>query len=80
MNDHLTKTLTTAQSALVGQRIKSVRWVSPAEAAQYGWGERPIEIELENGVLIVPSRDPEGNAPGALFLNVEGCEAIVPLR
>lgn len=80
MNEYMVKTLATAQTALVGQRIKAVRWMSAEEAAQLGWQERPFEIELDNGVLIVPSMDPEGNGPGALVLNVKGCEVIGALR
>lgn len=76
MNAYMQKTLEAATTAMVGQRIKGVRWVSAAEADEYGWEERPFEIELENGVLICASRDPEGNGPGALFTNVEECGVI----
>lgn len=80
MSNYEKNTNAIAQDALVGQRIKSARWLTADEAAEYGWDYRPFEIELENGVKIAASQDPEGNGPGTLFLNVEGCEAVVPLR
>lgn len=80
MNEYVDRTNESAQAAFVGQRIKSARWLSAEEAAEFGWDERPFQIELENGVQIVASQDPEGNGPGALFVNVKGCEVIGALR
>lgn len=80
MSKYEEATKSIAQKALVGQRIKSVRWLTKREAAAFGWDERPFEIELENGVKMFAAQDPEGNGPGALFLNLADCPAIVAVR
>lgn len=66
-----------ATEALVGHKITGVRFLSTDETEEdFGWDERPFVITLENGVEIVASMDPEGNGPGALFVNVVGLEII----
>ena len=55
-------------SALIGRKIIDVRPLSPEEMAREGWkDEPPIVLVLDKGELLYPSRDPEGNGPGALF-------------
>jgi len=36
-------------------------------AEQMGWYSRPIVIHLDDGSMIFPSQDDEGNDGGALF-------------
>ncbi|WP_254824871.1 hypothetical protein [Haloglomus halophilum] len=54
-----------------GQRIVAIREMTPAELDREGWitqhGSSIPAIELESGILLYPSADPEGNGPGALF-------------
>lgn len=52
---------------LVGRKIKNVRYLLPQEAESLGWHSRSVVIELDNGVLVWPSSDDEGNDAGALF-------------
>lgn len=56
---------------VIGQTVKKVRWMTEEETEAEGWGdirgEQAVVIELGNGVKLYPSRDPEGNGPGALF-------------
>jgi len=52
---------------LVGRKIKGVRWLTDKEAEQMGWYSRPIVIHLDDGSMIFPSQDDEGNDGGALF-------------
>ncbi len=41
--------------------------MSQEEADHFGWYSRSVVIELDNGVLLWPSRDDEGNDAGAIF-------------
>jgi len=53
-----------------GRKIVSVRSMTKEELDREYWDENrvgTIAIELDNGVVLFPSRDPEGNGPGALF-------------
>ena len=55
-----------------GKSIKEVRTMTEEEAEREGWGSPrrkrlPAVIVLEDGTLLYPSRDSEGNEPGGLF-------------
>ena len=52
---------------LKGRKIVGVRWLSPEECEDMGWYSRPIVIQLDDGTLLFPSQDDEGNDGGALF-------------
>jgi len=56
-----------AALVLVGRKIKAVRYLHSSEAEHLGWYGRSVVIELDNGVLVWPSADDEGNDAGALF-------------
>ena len=54
---------------IIGQIIKTMRLATAEELESEGWettGHLQV-IVLENDVKIYPSRDYEGNGPGALF-------------
>lgn len=57
---------------LEGRVIVSVRKMRPEEAKREGWsldpdyGAPPVLV-LDDGQVLYPSQDDEGNAPGALF-------------
>ncbi len=56
--------------AIKGQKIVSVRWLTKMEAEREGWDtdNRPIiALVLEDGTILYPSRDEEGNGPGEIF-------------
>jgi len=57
------------QQPLVGRRIAGVRPMTKTEMQHFGWdGWAPgIVVELDDGTKLYPSRDPEGNGPGALI-------------
>lgn len=55
----------------IGRKILRIRPMTLCEAESNGWdfGSRhgpPAVIELEGGMTLYASRDPEGNGPGAL--------------
>jgi hypothetical protein len=52
---------------IVGQKIKNVRPMTLAEMNREAWDRNATVIELENGVILYPSRDNEGNGAGILF-------------
>jgi hypothetical protein len=56
-----------AQKHLVGRRIAGVRWMTQDEQEQLGWDNAAVVLELDNGTLVWPSADDEGNGAGALL-------------
>ncbi len=56
-----------AQKVLKGRKIVNVRYMSKKETEAMDWYKRTVVITLDNGVLIFPSMDDEGNDGGALF-------------
>lgn len=52
---------------IIGQKIKSIRLMNQDEVDYEGWNRPTVVLELENGVLLYPSRDEEGNDAGELF-------------
>jgi hypothetical protein len=58
-----------AKACLVGRKITGVRWMEQDEADDMGWSRRAIVLQLDDGNLIYPSMDDEGNDAGALFTN-----------
>lgn len=60
-----------ARRQLEGRRIVKVRYMTAAEADSLGWGVRAVVMQLDDGNLIYPSADDEGNDAGALFTNNE---------
>ena len=60
-----------ARRPLEGRRIVKVRYMTAAEAESLGWGVRAVVMQLDDGNLIYPSADDEGNDAGALFTNNE---------
>ena len=50
-----------------GRTIVATRQMTPVEAADEGWDRGTIALVLDDGSILYPSRDHEGNGPGALF-------------
>ena len=67
---------------IIGLKIVDVRMMTNRELALEGWSEElspheePTAIVLEDGQVLYPSRDDEGNGPGAIF----GCDDDVCFR
>ena len=61
---------------MVGQKITEVRWLTKEEAEECGWTYQPIQITLENGVLLIPMSDDEGNEAGAMATNLKELDTI----
>lgn len=56
-----------ARINLLGKKIVGVRYITQEEANNLGWNSRSLAIQLNDGTLIYPSMDDEGNNAGALF-------------
>jgi len=58
-------------TSIVGRKIINVRPMQSVELRAMGWttGRHgpPIAIVLDDGTKLYPSRDEEGNGPGAVF-------------
>lgn len=53
---------------LVGRKIVAVRELTKKEMKREFWDEDSCTaLVLDDGTLLYPSRDPEGNGAGALF-------------
>ena len=78
--DTETKWLRIAGDQLTGRKIKSVRYMTEKERDEFGWFCRPIVIELDNGHLIWPSADDEGNDGGAICTTDEHQPVLPVMR
>lgn len=58
-----------AAKRLVGRTIVAVSYMTLEEAEEMGWSSRPVVLQLDNGDLIFPQADDEGNDGGALSTN-----------
>ena len=56
-----------ASDKMRGRTIDEVRYLTQEEADGLGWHSRPIVLFLDNGTILFPSRDDEGNDGGVLF-------------
>jgi len=56
-----------ANKQLQGRTITKVRYLTKIEAEKMGWSDRCVVLQLDNGNLLLPSSDDEGNNAGALF-------------
>jgi hypothetical protein len=63
---------------LQGRTITHVRYAYDEEMESLGWTRRPIVLMLDDGNLIYPSMDDEGNDAGSLFTN-DGSLPVIPV-
>jgi len=66
----MTKYYRMAYAPLRGRTVIDVRAMYPEEMELFIWhGEPGVVIELDDGNLVVPMSDAEGNAPGQLMMD-----------
>jgi len=66
---------------LVGRQIVKVKWLSPKESEKLmGWSQQPCQIYLDNGTVLTPSADDEGNEGGSIFTNIKELPTIPTFR
>jgi len=69
-----------AEEQLLGRKIVRVRYMTAEEAQDMDWYCRPVVMVLDDGNLIYPSCDDEGNNGGALFTNNQANPVLPVLR
>ena len=66
---------------LIGKKIVKVEWLDPKEADRlFGWDYQPCEIHLDDGTILTPSQDDEGNNAGSIFTNIQDLRCIPVFR
>ena len=53
---------------LVGRTIVGVRYLDATEVSQLGIAHQPVCLQLDDGALLWPMADDEGNDAGVLFI------------
>ncbi len=56
-----------AEENLLGRTIVGIRYLTDKETEAMDWGRSAIVLVLNDGTLIFPSMDDEGNGAGAIF-------------
>jgi hypothetical protein len=64
----LKKTWSDRLQPLVGRSIARVRYMDDEERREFGWSCSAIVLQLDDGTLLIPQADDEGNGAGALFI------------
>lgn len=59
----------TANDMVAGKKIVAARYMTDNEMQTLGWDTRAVVLQLDDGNLLFPSQDDEGNGAGALFTN-----------
>ena len=52
---------------LIGRKIVNVRHLNPKECDDLGWYKSPLTLELDDGTILIPQTDDEGNDGGAMM-------------
>lgn len=65
-----------ANKHLKGRTILEVRYMTDREQDNMNWNSKAIVMHLDNGSLLLPSRDDEGNDAGALFGQTEDGKSL----
>lgn len=66
-----------AKSILFNKKIVDVRYLTDEEMEMLGWYNKCVVIVLDDGTLVYPSKDDEGNNAGALFYQKENSDDYV---
>ena len=80
MKDSDAHWLKEAKKQLLNRKIVGVEYMTVDEMNSLGWYSRPVLMILDDGNIIYPSSDDEGNNGGALFTNNEAIPVIPVLR
>jgi hypothetical protein len=68
-----------AQEVLVGRKIVKVSYLTDKERDTLMWNKSPIVMELDDGTLLIPQMDDEGNDGGALAYYKDNKYKILPV-
>ena len=65
-----------ARKALKGRRRVGVRYTTAAEEEELMWHSAGIVLMLDNGHLLYPAKDDEGNQAGALHTTFDKLKCV----
>jgi|15BtaG_2_1085339.scaffolds.fasta_scaffold00048_62 hypothetical protein len=69
-----------AREQLVGRTITNAFMMSQDDCDAMDWGSSGLMLELDNGTVIYPVRDDEGNGPGTLRgVTKDGEQLVFPV-
>ena len=54
---------------LEGRTIVKIEYMSEEEVKEWMWHKTPVVIHLDDGGMLIPSMDDEGNDGGAIITN-----------
>ena len=80
MSDTVKKWETNIRPILVNRTIKDIRYMTDEEVDHLGWDYSAIAIILDDGTILFPSSDDEGNNAGALFTTHDDMPTIPVIR
>jgi len=69
-----------ASKLLVGRKITKARYMTDKECEAFGWDRKAVVLQLDDGNIIYPSQDDEGNGAGAMFTNDDKTPILPVLR
>jgi len=69
-----------AEKMLLNRKIVNVRYMLDEELEQLGWDEKCVVLQLDDGNIIFPSQDDEGNGAGSFFTNNEDNPVLPVIR
>ena len=69
-----------AKKILMGKTITNVRYLTDDELEDFGWDESCLAIFLNDGGIVFPSADDEGNRAGAWFTTNDDLPVIPTIR
>lgn len=72
--------ITSIKKNLLNKKIVGVRMMSEDEVKEHGWTYRAIVLILNDGEMIYPSMDDEGNDAGAIFTTYKDLQTIPVMR
>tara|TARA_R110000751_G_scaffold115549_1_gene214951 strand:- start:7711 stop:7962 length:252 start_codon:yes stop_codon:yes gene_type:complete len=64
------------QKALVGKKIVGVEYLPKKYLKEWMWYKRPIVLKLDDGTMLIPQMDDEGNDGGAIWTSIEELQVI----
>ena len=84
----MTKTKSTTQKwedkiakQLVGRKIVKIRYMTPEESKESCWYYQPILLILDDGTVLCPQSDDEGNEAGSIcVINNDDLSTIPVMR
>lgn len=68
-----------AAELLLGRKIVSVRYLSEKEAKAWMFSSRPVVLQLDDGLFLMPLQDDEANDGGALLTSDPEVDVLLTL-